>query len=120
MSPDEEAALGAEGVALEGEHITADEASAGAEESPQPKAADVLAIGLRKTFDVLAPAWGVSDDECAMLGASYGALIEKYFPNIAVGPEAAAIGVTFAVFGSRWGKPRKIEPEETPAAAPDG
>jgi hypothetical protein len=111
--------LGAEAAALEGEYIPKGAPGAQAEEAPPtPSTGELLTMLLRPLFNVVAPAWEVSDDECELLGQSYGAVADKYFPNLELGVELSAVVTTVMVFGTRWGKPRKIEtekPEETPA-----
>lgn len=101
---------------IEGEFIAAGGGDdAGAESAaPRPSTGTVLTALLRPTFDMLAPAWNVSDDECRMLGEAYGVVIDKYFPNFDLGLELAAVFVTFAVFGPRMRKPR-----HTPKQSPD-
>lgn len=95
--------------AIDGEFIAAgDGKGAGAETAaPGPSTGTVLTSLMRPTFDLLAPAWEVSDDECKMLGEAYGVVIDKYFPNFDLGPELAAVFVTFAVFGPRMRRPRR-------------
>ncbi|HZF30006.1 MAG TPA: hypothetical protein VE907_12865 [Gammaproteobacteria bacterium] len=68
--------------------------------------ADMCAMLLGVTFNqVLAPRsgdhWKLADEECTALGTAYGAVLDKYFPNLRTGPEAAAIIVTLAVLGPR-------------------
>lgn len=107
-APTEDDLLKDKAAAIEGEFIGAAAGDASAEAPPPagPSTGVVLAALLRPTFDMLAPAWAVSDDECKMLGESYGVVIDKYFPNFDLGPELAAVFVTFAVFGPRMRKPR--------------
>lgn len=119
MTPEEQAALDGEARAVEGEYIAAEEvrAQGGAEESAAVSTAALLALLLKPTFDVLAPAWAVSEPECRLLAEAYGAVLDKYLPDLDLGVEAAAVIATFAVFGPRWGKPRAaVKPAR--AAAP--
>ncbi|HWO42143.1 MAG TPA: hypothetical protein VNO43_10105 [Candidatus Eisenbacteria bacterium] len=123
MSTPEEQ-LEAEARAVEGEVITAAEQRGGADSEPGAgvSTADVLTQLLKPTFRLLAPNWEVTDDECAMLGSAYGAVVDKYFPDLDLGVELTAALVTLAVFGPRWGKPAKVpKPKPTEAAkAPAG
>lgn len=110
--PADDAALHDKAAALDGEFIQAGEgaspgSSGGAESAPAgPSTGKVLSALMRPTFDLLAPAWKVSDTECEMLGEAYGTVIDKYFPNFDLGPELGALFVTFAVFGPRMRTPR--------------
>lgn len=81
-----------------------------------PTNAELLTALLRPTFDIMAPNWQVSDMECAMLGAAYGAVLDKYFPDLEIGVELAAVLATAAVFGPRMRRPMKVvNPEQTAA-----
>ena len=109
-------------VAMEGEVLREGEGQAPAGESQRPELStgDVLTALLRPTFDILAPAWAVSDVECAMLGHAYGDVLDKYFPEFDWGVELAALLATAAVFGPRMRRPRHYAPpppaaDETPA-----
>jgi hypothetical protein len=114
--------LNGKAAALEGELLGAGEgvagaAPAGAEPPAGPTTGELIAALLRPTFDIMAPAWAVSDGECAMLGESYGAVVDKYFPDFAFGVELTAIMVTLAVFGPRMRRPMKAEKKEPAADA---
>jgi len=120
-------ALHARAAALEGEVLRSGEApgaagQAGHGEVPPagPSTGELLAALLKPTFAVMAPAWGVTDDECALLGNAYGAVIDKYFPNFDFGVEFSALLVTLAVFGPRFKKPmRNTQQPAADAAAPE-
>ncbi len=117
----DDATLHAEAAALEGEVLRDDRAGQRSDDPPPagPSTGDVLTSLLRPTFDIMAPAWRVSDTECALLGHAYGAVLDKYFPNIDWGVELAALLATAAVFGPRMRTPRHHpKPETTDAAAP--
>jgi hypothetical protein len=109
--------LAAKAAALEGEVIREGEApAAGSEEAaPGQSTGQVIAMILRPAFDVIAPAWNVTDAECAMLGDTYGAVVDKYFPDLDLGVELAALFTTALVFGPRMKKPRH-NPPPAPAA----
>jgi len=103
------------GLAAEAQAVESAAASDGAAEKPKretesptptPSSAQLLTALLVPTFRVLAPAWEVTEPECALLGESYGAVLDKYFPDLDIGVEFAALLATLAVFGPRWGKPR--------------
>lgn len=119
MSDDDQ--LRDKAAALEGGVLREGEGPAPAgEPAPGPSTGDVLTALLRPTFDILAPAWAVSDVECAMLGHAYGDVLDKYFPEFDWGVELAAVLATAAVFGPRMRRPRHYAPpqptdDETPA-----
>src|SRR5438046_9760890 len=96
MTPEEKASLESEAAAIEGEYLQAGEGVS--PEKPKISTADALTLILRKTFHIMAPAWDVTDDECALLGESYGAVVDKYWPN-GVGVEIGAVLATAIVFG---------------------
>lgn len=120
-------ALGAKAAALEGEIFLAGEIPPGAGAPPpgdrpkpvQPSSGELLTMLFRPTFDIVAPDWKVTDDECAMLGEAYGAVIDKYWPDFQLGVELSAVIATAVVFGPRLKRSRK--PEKKPAdGATDG
>lgn len=127
MTSEEQANLENEARAVEGEVITAAEQRAGAaaEDQPtsnEPTTGEVLTALLIPTFKIMAPAWEVTDGECAMLGEAYGAVLDKYLPDLSIGVELSAALATLAVFGPRWGKPTKVAPkkEQAPREASPG
>ncbi|WP_351001075.1 hypothetical protein [Shewanella sp. TB7-MNA-CIBAN-0143] len=63
---------------------------------------------------VLAPSWNISDQEQAALADCYGALLDKYFPDVAEsgGVEFSALIITAAILTPRLGTPRKPEIKE--------
>jgi len=78
---------------------------------PEPPAsketADMCAMLLQVTFNrLVAPRqgehWKLADEECTALGAAYGAVLDKYFPDLRFGVEVTAIIVTLTVFGPRY------------------
>lgn len=120
MTPEEQASLENEARAVEGEVVTAAEQRDGrppADEpsSNEPTTAEVLTALLVPTFRFMAPAWEVTDGECALLGDAYGAVLDKYLPDFNVGVELSAALATLAVFGPRWGKPTKATPKKEQA-----
>lgn len=66
---------------------------------------------------LLAPNWGITEEENKALSESYGVLVDKYVPNIggSFGVELNAIIITGAILMPRLGKPAKIEAEESKA-----
>lgn len=118
-APDELARLEAGAAVLEPPLLDAPAAPNAQQKVPT---AAVLRGVLAPAFAILAPNWRVSPDEVALLSEAYAGLVDKYFPDIATGPEIAAIVVTFAVFGPRVVAklPPKVEPPKKPApdAAP--
>ncbi|MCW3173755.1 hypothetical protein [Shewanella subflava] len=63
---------------------------------------------------VLAPNWDIKPEEQAALADCYGALMDKYFPDMAEsgGVELSALLVTAAILTPRLSTPRKLEPEK--------
>lgn len=81
-------------------------ASAPSAPEPSKETAEMCAALFAITFnEVVAPRqgehWKLTEGECKSLGTAYGALLDKYFPDLRTGPEFAAIIVTLAVFGPR-------------------
>lgn len=70
---------------------------------------------LSSAFSILAPAWEVSQDECAALGKSWSDVAEVWFPDAQLSPKWAvlvtAVVTTGMVVAPRLqaGTPRKIE-----------
>lgn len=84
-----------------------------------PPLDEMLAKLLLVTFKFAAPNWNVQLPECALLGAAYADVLNKYYPDgITVGPELGAIFATVVVFGPRLDVPPKPAPKEPPAAEP--
>lgn len=105
--------LAGKAAALEGELLHKGEGGEGSGEAPgggeQPAGSrfgDLIATVLFPTFTMLAPNWKITRDECVLLGETYGALADKYFPDLDLGIELAALFATAAVFGPRAGVPR--------------
>lgn len=118
MNTDDLAALDAEARAVEGKVITNAEQQASAEPPPAAEitTGQLLTAILVPVFKVLAPAWAVSRDECALLGEAWGAVVDKYLPDLDLGVELSAVLATALVFGPRWGTPPKVQPKEKPDA----
>jgi hypothetical protein len=76
-----------------------------------PPTHKIVEMVLAPTFVLLAPNWKVSKDEVEQLSIAYGAVIDKYFPDLRAGPELAAVLISLAVFTPRvMAKvPRKLE-----------
>lgn len=81
----------------------------GQEPEPEPEqqhsTAEVLAPLLQITFGIVAsrrgPHWALSDGEAKEAGEAYGAVMDKYFPEVSMGPEVTAVMVTLAIVGPR-------------------
>lgn len=93
---------------------------------PEQPAVTFIHPLLRQGFDILAPAWGVTDQECTALADAYGKLADKYIEKYAKDTdffkeyelEIAAITLTAVFLGPRLKTPRKLEsdpPEKKPA-----
>lgn len=89
--------------------------AASGDQASDVSTADALALLLRPAFDLLAPAWAVSDAECKALADAWGAVLDKYWPDLQVGVELNAALVTAVVLGPRLRRPRF--PAPAPAAA---
>lgn len=91
------AALAAEAAAEEpGEYIPGDGAP---EAEPQgPSIGEMMAGVLGITFGLVAARrgahWNLSAAEAKQAGEAYGAVLDKYFPDMRTGPEVAAVAVT--------------------------
>lgn len=76
---------------------------------------------LTPTFQLMAPAWNVQQEEINALGDAYAAVLSKYCPDGLSnwGPEITAGLTTVAIFGPRMraGLPRKVK--EKPPENPD-
>ena len=76
--------------------------------------AELIAPVVQLACAVLAPNWNIQGEEQQALAQSYGAVLDKYFPEGAgqFGPELSALLITAAILTPRIGTPRKPEPEE--------
>lgn len=84
-----------------------------AEDQPDLPTKDIVLMAVSPLIDILAPAWGVTDQEKEMLAGAYAPVIDKYFPDVGMSVEFSAIAVTAIIFAPRLSMPRKIEqPEE--------
>lgn len=108
LAPD----LNAEFAALEAEagSVPGGDPAAPAGTGPDLPTKDVVAMALAPMFAILAPGWGVTQEEVGTLAEAYAPVIDKYFPDMAMGPELTAVLATALVLGPRIGRPRKIEP----------
>lgn len=73
--------------------------------------AELLAPLVSLAFGLLAPNWNVAAEEQQAIAESYGALVDKYYPEGAgtFGVELNALILTAAIVGPRLGTPRKLE-----------
>lgn len=83
---------------------------------PKIPTADVLHLLLVPLAERVAPAWALTAAELRSLADAWGVVLDKYFPDLNLGVELQAAIVTFAVFGPRWGTPRR---PPAPEPAPD-
>lgn len=76
--------------------------------------AEILAPVVGLACDLLAPSWNIGPEEKQALAESYGALVDKYFPEGigAVGVELNAFIITGAILAPRLGTPRKPETKD--------
>src|SRR5690606_5676487 len=63
--------------------------------------------------------WKLERSECDALGKAYGAVLDKYFPNLRTGPEAAAILPSADVRGPSIAQSAQLRAQEQ-EANPDG
>lgn len=84
-------------------------------QAAQVSGAEILAPVVGLACNILAPSWDIQPEEQQALAESYGALVDKYFPEGAgaFGVELNALIITGAIFGPRIGKPRKPEKPKT-------
>lgn len=79
---------------------------------PGPSTADILEQLLGPTFEIVCPNWQISSLETKQLAGAYGQVIDKYFPDVNLGCEMAAILLTVGILGTRIGTPRHKEPKK--------
>jgi hypothetical protein len=97
---------------IEPESEVVEQGEAGRED--EEPTSDVIAQLLSPTFFILAPNWKMTDSEIERLSLSYGAVMDKYFPDLFTELkgqtiELKAFSDTFEVFMPRIGVPRKLE-----------
>ena len=78
-------------------------------ESPDIPTDQILLMAIGPLFDIFAPAWNVTEQEKTMLAGAYAQVVDKYFPDIAMGPEFTAIAITGMVIAPRIGQPMREE-----------
>lgn len=88
-------------------------AAPGVPAAPGVQTGEMVADLLDITFNgLIAPRrgdhWKLSADESKALGHAYGAVFDKYLPNLQSGPEFAAVIVTVAVIGPKIAQDRAI------------
>lgn len=71
----------------------------------------LLADLMEPAFATLRPRWGVTRAECEALGGAWAAVIDKYFPDLEVGPELAAVLITVQIVGPRVAMERHQQTE---------
>ncbi len=73
---------------------------------------ELLTQLLGPAFAVMAPGWGVLNQEIEALAAAYSPLLVKYFPEgpERFGPEISALLVTSMIIIPRLKMPRQLEP----------
>ena len=88
-------------------------------EPEQSQTANVLAPMLQITFGLIAARrgkhWALSDGEADEAGKAYGAVIDKYLPDVAMGPEVTAVMITLAIVGPRLGEDKRQEAKKAAA-----
>lgn len=81
---------------------------------PEMKTSELVQLVLGPAFALLAPNWKVKEAEIEQLSMAYGALLDKYFPDMqtAFGVEITAVLLTATVVAPRMaaGVPRVLEP----------
>lgn len=92
-------------------------------EQPKVKTADVLAPLLKITFGIVASKkgghWNLADGEASELGQAYADVMDKYFPDMAVGCELTAIMCTLMVVGPRVAEDKRRADERRRQAQAD-
>ena len=56
--------------------------------------------------------WKMNEEEATEAGKAYGALLDKYYPDIELGPEAAAVTVTAMIFLPRIAADKALAAEQ--------
>ena len=100
--------------ALEGEPTQPAQAGYQPPEPVHVSGAEVIAPIVSLACGLLAPNWNIGTEEQQALSESYGALVDKYFPEgaSAFGVELNALLITAAIITPRLGTPRKSEPQD--------
>ena len=112
-------------IELEGLSVEDDFAPCGADvaepepEPPEMPTDELIYMAASPLVDIFLPGWRVSEDEKRAVAGAWGALIDKYFPEVEMGVELTAIIVTGMVIVPRLGVDRK-EPEEATSPAENG
>lgn len=98
---------------VEGEYIGG---SSSEPEKPEVKTAEILAPLLKITFGIIASKkgghWALGDQEAVELGNAYGDVMDKYFPEVAVGCELTAVMCTLVVVGPRVAEDKRQAAEQ--------
>jgi hypothetical protein len=80
---------------------------------PGPKTADVIAPLLIISFSLIAARkgahWALSEPEATEAAAAYAEVLDKYAPDVAIGPEFTAIMVTAMLVAPRLGEDKRQE-----------
>ena len=106
-----------------GEDPAADQATPGQAAADDPAGrldtGQIITDLAKAAFSLLAPAWRVTDDECAALGQAWAPIadqaLESLFPGgvaEGAGPWLTAIPLTLAVIGPRIGRPRTLAQDQ--------
>jgi hypothetical protein len=86
---------------------------AGRQSAPGPKTADVIAPLLLISFGLIAARkgahWALSEPEATEAAAAYAEVLDKYAPDVAIGPEFTAIMVTAMLVAPRLGEDKRQE-----------
>lgn len=82
--------------------------------------ASIAAGAFHTTFNLLAPAWQISQQECGALGEAWAPILDKYLPGILDNIFGAAIATTMIVVGPRLGHPMKHKPKPNPKQQAQG
>jgi hypothetical protein len=76
---------------------------------PNIPTADLLVPAIAAVCALFCPAWALGPDEHKMLADAWAPVVDKWFPDLALGPEIAAVLVTCTVLGPKIGTPRRGE-----------
>lgn len=99
-----------------GEYIPNENGEPKAPPEPEVKTGDVVAGLLKVSFDLIAARagdhWALADEEAKAAGEAYGEVIDKYFPEVEMGPEVTAVTVTAAIFLPKYMMHKAVEAEK--------
>jgi len=116
MDPKQQAefdGLKAEGAAKEGDYIAADDTGETTGQKPKIDSGEFMAMCFNLVFSAVATRrgdhWKLSEEELTGISGAAGDVMDKYFPDLDLGPEAMFLGASLVIFGPRMIKDKENE-----------